>query len=418
MVNRSPVSALLDLLERNDRIVWTILAATLTAAGLAYSIFRGPELVYPDENQYCEITRNIIGGQGFSLDGVTPTAYRPPGYPIFLLLPLSLNDSVHTARVANFLLLIAAMGFLHALIRRYASVQAAWLAVLLVFLYPVLFYTAGTLYPQILALFLIALISWLVLARDESWPLVAATGVLLGFLALVTPTCLFMLPLVLVAAPALHRWRWRSSVLAGLFAIAVMGAWSVRNQVVLGEPIFISTNISSILNSVGSEVSPGTAAGDLDAALEPLAQAARGETSGYLLRTVEFLLRNPGDYLRKLANFFHFHNIMVVKAEQSLLKDIVMFISYYSILGLAVGRFLLGTRVRLSRFDWWVAVVYLSAACFQALAFTRIRYRLPIDFLIIGTAGVTLHWILDWLGNFRSVRDDGRKKISNSRGPA
>lgn len=398
MVKETLLSTLLHLLERNDRFVWTILAATLVSAGMAYSIFLGPDLAYPDEREYYQITRNIIAGQGFSLDGVTPTAFRPPGYPIFLLLPLSINDSVHTARLLNFVLLVAAMGLLHALVRRYANVQAAWLAVLLVFLYPVLFYTAGTLYPQILALFLIALISWLVLAKTESWLVASGTGVLLGFLALVSPIYLFLLPVALMAAPVFRRWRWRSSVLAGLCAIAVIGTWSVRNQIVLGEPIFISTNISSILESaVGKQ--PG--------------QTNWEENSGYLLGALQSLLRNPDEYIRKLANFFHFHNKMVVKSEQSLLKDLVLFISYYSILALAIGRFLLGTRVKPSKFDWWVALIYLSAAFFQALAFTRIRYRLPMDFMITGLAGVTLQWVLQQLGALIPITNNGEHRKSH-----
>ena len=111
-----------------------MLSATFIVAGTAYSIILGPELVYSDERQYYQITRNIIAGHGFSLDGLTPTAYRPPGYPLFLLLPLSVNDSVHTARIVNFVLLIGAMGFLHALVRRYASVPAALRVVVIAFI--------------------------------------------------------------------------------------------------------------------------------------------------------------------------------------------------------------------------------------------------------------------------------------------
>lgn len=417
MVKETPLSTLLHLLERNDRIVWTVLTATLVSAGMAYSILLGPDLPYPDERQYYEITRNIIAGQGFSLDGVTPTAYRPPGYPIFLLLPLSINDSVHTARVLNFVLLVAAMGLLHALVRRYANVQAAWLAVLLVLLYPVLFYTAGTLYPQILTLFLIALISWLVLAKTESWLVASGTGALLGFLALVSPTCLFLLPVALIAAPLLRRWRWRSSVLAGLCAIAVIGTWSVRNQIVLGEPIFISTNISSILESAASSGAFDDSASRLDSEGNQPARANREEISGYLLGALQSLLHHPGEYIRELANFFHFHNKMVVESEQSLLKDMVMFISYYSILALAIGRFLLGTRVKPSKFDWWVALIYLSAAFFQALAFTRIRYRLPMDFMITGLAGITLQWALQQLGALTPITNNSEHRKSHYGGP-
>ncbi len=405
MLNKTPLSTLMELLERRTRSTWVLLAVTMTFLGLSYSIILGPELPYPDENEYYQIAGHILAGQGFSLDGVTPTAYRPPGYPIFLLLPLSIDDSVYTARLLNFMLLIASMGLLHALVRRYASVQAAWFTVLLILLYPVLFYTAGTLYPQTLALFLITLISWVVLARDESWLMTVATGTLLGFLTLVSPTCLFLLPIVFIAAPVFGGWRWRSSVLAGLCAVAVIGSWSVRNQLVLGEPIFISTNISSILESTYLPEMAKDSATDLRAAPDGPAPEARDTQAGKLLQTLRSLMRNPGDYFGKLVNFFHFHNQMVVATEQSLLKDIVMFISYYSILALAAGRFLLRARIPLSRLDWWIALIYVSAAGFQALAYTRIRYRLPMDFLMAGMAGVTLQWILQQLGALNRSTD-------------
>jgi hypothetical protein len=254
-----------------------------------------------------------------------------------------------------------------------------------------------------------ALTSWLVLARPETWLVATAVGFLLGFLALAVPNCLFMLPIAVVAAPVLRGWRLRNSLLVGMCALAVIGAWSVRNQIAIGKPVFISTNVSSDLAAAIAQSDQQR--NDKIGAQDSLDATIREERQWYLLETLRSLLRDPDAYLQRLVGYFHFHNALQTQSEQSRLKDIVMFFSYYTILLLAAGRFLLRKGLKFSSFDWWVALVYVSAAFFQALAFTRIRYRLPMDFLLIGCAGVTLHWVLQKLSLLTPIgNDDGHGK--------
>jgi len=380
--------------QHRELTLWLLVSGMLTIAGLVFSLIKGPDLAFPDERQYAEIARNIIRINMFSLDGETPTAYRPPGYPIFLLLPFSVYDSVHTARIANFLLLAGALILLHGIVSKFYSRGAGWSAVFLIFCYPVLMYTAGTLYPQTLALFLIVAISWLLMLGRESLALAITVGLANGYLALVAPLYLFTLPLCVLLAPLLCGWSWRNGIVVVLVALLLLGSWSVRNYVALGVPVFISTNIAG--NLAESEVStPETAVEVPDS--HTLSNADVRKPRFGVLRIVASIVRQPGDYFSKVGNYFHFRNKLVTSTEQTAFRDIVMFVSYYSIVALVILRLGIRKKIELCKFDTWVLAMYFSAALFHALAFTRIRYRLPLDFLLLGVAGIGLYWLLEMI---------------------
>src|SRR5688500_1943312 len=54
--------------------------------GATFSVALGDDLRFWDERCNYAIATNLHQGNGFSADGTTETAFRPPGYP-FLLVP-------------------------------------------------------------------------------------------------------------------------------------------------------------------------------------------------------------------------------------------------------------------------------------------------------------------------------------------
>ncbi len=93
------------LLERNSRTIIAILVTLVILSGVVYSVYLGDALRFlPDEKDYYDLATNVAFQLSYSLDGENPTAYRPPGYPLFLSIFRYLGTSVVILRILNFLI--------------------------------------------------------------------------------------------------------------------------------------------------------------------------------------------------------------------------------------------------------------------------------------------------------------------------
>ena len=135
---------------------------------------------------------------------------------------------------------------------------AGLIAAMLLATYPVLFYAAGTLYPQTVGVFLLLLVLG---SRDQaSVRSTALAGVVFGLLILCIPS---MLPMF-----ALMPWlfcRPRPGRLAAIYALSallVMALWTVRNYRVFHDFIPVSTN-SGINLLFGNSEHAGADTGDM-----------------------------------------------------------------------------------------------------------------------------------------------------------
>ncbi len=155
-------SGILSFLEKYAWGMICALAACILVAGIGYSVFLGDRLRFlPDEQYYVEFTYHLVDQGTYSLDGIQPTAYRPPGYS-FLLAPIYfLGGKIVAFRIANFLLLAGTVLLVGRFLQRASGPLAALLGALFTGGYAVFFFTAGTLYPQTMAGFLFVLILYL-----------------------------------------------------------------------------------------------------------------------------------------------------------------------------------------------------------------------------------------------------------------
>mgnify|MGYP007051337546 CR=1 len=96
--------------------------------GLGYSLYLGDALRFPDEGQYYRIAVHLAAGDGYTLDGVTPTAIRPPGYPLFLALFVRLGAPVIGLRYLNFIMLALAPLLIRGILRSEGAEQGSGLA--------------------------------------------------------------------------------------------------------------------------------------------------------------------------------------------------------------------------------------------------------------------------------------------------
>ncbi len=399
-VSRPPLSRFGPLL------IALLLVATLLA-GAIYAVSLGADLRYPDEREYVAIARHLVAGQGYTIDGVTPTAYRAPGYPLVLAALIALGLDVVGLRVVNFMLLAGALWLLYRLLRREGFVLAALLAPLLLLGYPVIFYTAGTLYPQTLAMTLLLLALLLATDRARPWRGALLGGLAFGYAILVVPTFALKLPFFALAT-LLYRqrgwpgWRafWRAlgpPALLCVVALALLLPWMARNAVALGSFVPLTTNSGYNFLLGNSEHTRPNAGVNIDLgryeqAAAPLSEVARDAYFRDAARA--WALAHPGRalvlYAEKALNYFNYRNDLYVATESSRRNDLLLLLTYGPLLALFVLRPLLARRVPLAALEWLCVGLYLINPFLDAVATTRIRYRLPFDALLVVVAAVCL----------------------------
>ena len=260
--------------------------------------------------------------------------------------------------------------------------------------YPVLIFSASTLYPQTLAGFLVLLVINLLHSKETSR--IALAGVASGYLCL-------CVPLLGTIVPFFIFWPWaigenrpelrRRGIYMACCAL-VVGIWTGRNYVAFDKFLPISSNsgVNLLLgNSVNTTANSGTNV-DISRQIHGGKRLSELEQDRYYIReALQWVLENKLDaswlYFKKAINFFNFRNELRTKTESSLLRSTVMFLSYYTLLILALTRILLRMRYPLDPFEVLLLVLYLWGALVSAMFFTRIRFRLPFDFLLLAFIG-------------------------------
>lgn len=387
---------------------------TLVALGLSvviaggYAITLGGELRFYDEHVYVGITSSLAHGHGFTLDGTQPTAYRPPGY-LFLLLPvyLATGGSVLAMRMIGVLALTGSVWFTYLLGRRVHSPATGALAALVVACYPLLVYTATTLYPQVPALFLLLLTIELAMrALPESGPsrtgMAVLAGLSGGLLMLTVPT----FGVTAVGLIAWLAWRqrvasrrisWRTVVVLLVATAVLPAAWCARNAAQLHAFVPVSTNdgVNLILgNSPNATADSGT---DTDISVYQRQAAQLGEVEAdhfYTGQALAWIKQHPGRaavlYAEKVANNFSYGDDLATASQGSTAQNLLSAVSYYPILLLALLRLVLYRRWPLRPTEKLLLLTIAVNVLLLAVFFTRLRFRVPLDGLTIVLAASTV----------------------------
>lgn len=379
-----------------------LIIAHLILLGLgctAIVVFSGNELTFLDEREYLTIAQNLASEGMFSLDGIHPTAYRPPLFPALLALLLWCGADIVMMKSFNMLLLVSASFLLSLILLKRFGWYASFASVVLIVCYPVLWYSAGTLYPQILgAFFLIVFLAVTFLFDRESMKSGPVLGGLLGLMILTIPTFAFLLPIVVYREYRTSK-RMKKAVTIVLCAAAVTSSWMFRNYTVFNEVIFISTNSGLNLlvgNSEHTTASSGTEV-DLDRYISAAPKGNEAEIDRYFRnQALNYMNENRQQtvalYIQKVFHHFSFYNSFATANVTSLIKHAVMAGSYAVILLLAVIR--MRQSKPLSDVEILCLTVYITAAFVQGIFFTRIRFRIPFDLLLIVVSSVGIHYHL------------------------
>jgi 4-amino-4-deoxy-L-arabinose transferase-like glycosyltransferase len=385
------MTALVRFVERHELKIFGGIVLLVLSAGTAYSIHAGSRLQYGDERDYYSIARNLSSAGLYSYDGRNPDVFRPPGMPFLIAGMMILGAGTVCLRILGFLAFALCICILYAILRHISTRFAAVIGVLLVVCYPVLFYTAGTLYPQTVCSLLLLVIKFIIAKGWNSTTAAAVSGLLSGYLVLIAPSFLFVLPMI-----ALWIWvtgrpnRAKTLAIAGVAAVLVVIPWTLRNYAIFHKFVPVSANSGIMMLYGNSEGTTPNSGPDVDIA------KYRCHTSGmndaeidayYRSAAIEYILshksRSAGLYFLKLLNNFNYRNDLKTKAESSSTKDLVMLLTYGPLLLVFLLRLACWKRLPMSNYERMMVLLYFSAAVFNAIFFTRIRYRLPFDFLLI-----------------------------------
>ena len=365
---------------------------------IAISLHAGPKLWYQDEREYAALSTNVVQLHQFTIDGAELTASRPPGYIWFLAIARFCGASNTGLRLFNASALIASQLFLYLLVRRIASAGTAAIAVLLTLAYPVLFYSATVLFPQTLGAALMLSGIWLLFDKKPlTSPRAIGAGVVWAALILTIPT--FLILTVVFSLWLLWRRRdFRRVVLPfAAPAVILLGAWSARNYAVFHTPVFIATNsgVNLLLgNSENATADTGSSA-DISKYTAVGHQMPEPERNKYYSDAAKRWVReNPAQaarlYEAKLLRYFGFVDKTEADDRSTALSDqnrswreIIMIVTYGPLLLLFLARIATSIKIPMSQEEICLTGLYFVNALFSAVFFTRIRFRLPTDWLML-----------------------------------
>ncbi len=374
------------------QLVLAICAAIWALASLI-SLSSGDQLRYPDEKDYHNLALNFAHRNGFVDENLQPSAARPPGYPLLLSAVYALWERPLAAKLLNsfvcgFTALVLSL-IASAIGNRIAGIVAPFL----VLCFPLFSYTASTLYPQTVGtLLFVSAILFLVRFPFSSKATIIA-GVLFGFLVLTIPSFLLLLPLFpawLLIVDRSSTPLFRRALIFLCCAVFVVAPWTFRNFIQFKSFVPVSTNtgINLLLgNSPNTKPDSGVNV-DISGYLEAAKGMNEIEKDNFFKRSaISFMKENPLAalqlYLRKVVNYFNFRNQLYTSSESSSLRDTVMLLTYYPLLLLVVIRLLLYRRFKISQPEALLVLVYFGNAFLSAIFFTRIRFRIPFDALLI-----------------------------------
>lgn len=371
-------------------------------AGVIYSAVLSPVARFPDEKEYLRLSYYLVHGPGFSMDGVHITARRAPGYAFFLAGIRMVGGDFFSFRVAQFLLFGATIYLVYRLGSEKKMFAGLLIVTCLVGCYPVLFYTAATLYPQTLSAFLFVLALTLLLVARRGLIVNLATGFSFGALVLDVPTFLLTMIVVLGVTRFYKMIRWRDVLVIFIAASLIIGTWTTRNALCFHRFVPLTSNSGlNLLEGNNPQATPFAAAsnavmGSYYKQADDLGLDEFQCDYFYRQAALTWIKTHPGQafvlYLGKVLNFFNVVNVYTnqIHAEVSPGKQLVMAIGYLLLIGLLCWRLAGFKRFPLVPREKLFLTVYILSAFTSAIFFTRIRHRLPYDYLIIAIVALDL----------------------------
>lgn len=410
---------------------WGILFLGLALRiGYVFSLPASPH--YPDEKHYLISSQHLYEGRGYLNEDGFPTAYHPIGYPLFLTLLRTLGlDTILAFRLIQAMLSALIIRLVYCYTCTLVHKTAGYWAALLVAIYPYFIYATGTiLTPVLISLVLLAACWFLYRGADKkSLTFLSLSG--LGW-----SLAIFIQPAVTVLLGAailwllLHQRLEKAFLLKALMLMILMVAlanlpWLYRNYRVLGVFSF-GTNMGINLwlgNNPNAQIGAGSTEIDTTSAIWQKTQQATSEVERdrtFKRAAVDFIRQNPmksiKHYLLKALYLWRLDTSPTTSASLTSklqLLNVISIISFAPVLILAIVSFVIATG-DVKKHLWLWFYLCLANTLFYALFMVKVRFRLPLDHLLIMAAAIQLAALFDRIKRF--LRFPGRRPESMRNG--
>ncbi len=243
----------------SPRVWWLSLLGLAVVLRWGVMIAR-PEQLTTDRDLYLGIANELREGHGYSTPGTavpTPTAFRPPLYPLLLVLTGGSRTGIAVLHLGLAVVMVLATGRAAEKLAGGTSPFPRLLAGGIVAIDPLLLLYSGQPMTETLCACLTAVLLWRMTASEPSPRDAMIEGLLWGLCLLARPTYAAGLVLCLVgrvllrpanaAFPAISEQsptfpRLRFGFMVVMTAIVVVAPWAIRNGVVFGKPIVTTTH--------------------------------------------------------------------------------------------------------------------------------------------------------------------------------
>jgi len=389
--------------KQHGRITVLILLAVVVA-GFFYCQHLGDELTFQDEEAYYQLAGNLATHGIYSKDGQHSMAYWPPG-SVLLMPPFrAAGVTAQALRIVNFCYLAAAIYLLGRFLKKHHSATSSVLAMGICAVYPILFYAAGTLYPQVLGSLLLICILSLMCSDVRLVLRLSFLGGLTGLLILTIPVFLLIIPLAYLWALFSRSLTVRQVAAVSVVAGLVVGSWTIRNYVTFGEYALVSVNggTNLLLGNSKNTTHGGGVLVDISDYVAETAGMNPFERDRYLMKeAIRYAMSHPGRtakmYFLKFLNWFNYRNELATAEASSWRKDLILLLSYGPLLFIFLLRLALFRRYHLQQHEVLFVLIYVGAGLVYAIFFTRIRFRIPFDMLMIATCSIWAGGLIDSL---------------------
>lgn len=364
-------------------------------AAAAVTLGSGSSVSFSDESDYASIAASIASGHGFSLDQVDPTAFRPPGFPALLAIAARVSDDLLVLRVVNSLILGLVIVLAAFIARRLAGSLAASMTAIALTFSPVALFTATKLYPQTLAT------AALLGALLGSMQVVANVGGKRIGSAVITGLCGALLTLSVpnhgVTVAVIIVWLiWvlrRQAILPVALVIVTclipIGLWSVRNYSVFSEFVPVSTN-GGLNLLIGNSDDAGVNTGvnvDVSKYIEEAHRRELNEAAAdkyFQSEALRWISENRAEsarlYVGKLINTFNIQQEMATSTQTpSVWATLLIGITYLPLLAVFLWRHVAARTIELRPGEPLILCAFWANVVVGAIAFTRLRFRVPLD---------------------------------------
>ena len=372
-----------------------------------------------DEAGYVALATRVVQGLGFTDNYGIPVSYPLPGLPLLLAVPISIVGP----NVALIRMLMAVVGSLlipacYLLCRSSTGSQKLGLiAAAIAVFFPTWVIYASLIFTDIPVTVLVTLMVWMLIEgyRRQSLLWIAGAAIPWGLATLTRAVCLVYAPgIILWLLLIIPGWKRRiAAVMASIVPFAcILAPWSLRNTYVYGKFVLISAFEGSELYRANNREATGIDAIDNLRFQEILSQRYPADqypdaaVRSMLLQAeaINFIRENPWRFAQlSFIRFIQFWKLYSPRVPLS--HSLVMIASF----GVALPFFL----IQVIRLGWrrgpemLFLFIILCQAGFHTVYSSNVRYRIPIEPLIIIMAVTGLCWT--W-GRFRYNYGNGHSE--------